>query len=99
MAPQGLRMLKRGGCLAIAQDEASCVVFGMPKEAIQAGVVDTVVPLSRLAAAIVTVPSRGAGMIGCCPKNGRIVAQYIHSCAPSRSIESKGYLIEGRLAA
>jgi two-component system chemotaxis response regulator CheB len=49
----GLRMLKRGGCYSIAQDEASCVVFGMPKEAIQAGVVDTVAPLEMIAAAIV----------------------------------------------
>jgi two-component system chemotaxis response regulator CheB len=49
----GLRMLKRGGCFSIAQDEASCVVFGMPKEAIQAGVVDTVAPLEMIGAAIV----------------------------------------------
>jgi len=49
----GLRMLKRSGCFAIAQDEASCVVFGMPKEAIAAGVVDTVAPLEMIAGAIV----------------------------------------------
>jgi two-component system chemotaxis response regulator CheB len=49
----GLRMLKRGGCFSIAQDEASCVVFGMPKEAIQAGVVDTVAPLEMIGSAIV----------------------------------------------
>jgi two-component system, chemotaxis family, protein-glutamate methylesterase/glutaminase len=49
----GLRMLKRSGCFSIAQDEASCVVFGMPKEAIQAGVVDTVTPLNNVGAAIV----------------------------------------------
>jgi two-component system chemotaxis response regulator CheB len=49
----GLRLLKRGGCFSIAQDEASCVVFGMPKEAIQAGVVDTVAPLETVGAAIV----------------------------------------------
>ena len=49
----GLRLLKRGGCYSIAQDEASCVVFGMPKEAIAAGVIDTVAPLDRIAAAIV----------------------------------------------
>ena len=49
----GLRLLKRGGCYSIAQDESSCVVFGMPKEAIAAGVVDTVAPLDRIAAAIV----------------------------------------------
>jgi len=49
----GLRMLKRGGCLALAQDEASCVVFGMPKEAILAGVIDSVAPLTAIGAAIV----------------------------------------------
>jgi two-component system chemotaxis response regulator CheB len=50
---EGLRILKRGGSYTIAQDEASCVVFGMPKEAILAGVVDTVVPLNKIAGAIV----------------------------------------------
>ncbi|HUI53826.1 MAG TPA: chemotaxis response regulator protein-glutamate methylesterase [Bryobacteraceae bacterium] len=49
----GLRLLKRGGCTSIAQDEASCVVFGMPKEAIAAGLIDTVAPLDRIGAAIV----------------------------------------------
>ena len=49
----GLRMLKRGGCLAIAQDEASCVVFGMPKEAIATGLVDVVAPLEAIAGTIV----------------------------------------------
>jgi two-component system chemotaxis response regulator CheB len=49
----GLRLLKRGRCRSIAQDEASCVVFGMPREAIAAGVIDTVAPLDRIAAAIV----------------------------------------------
>jgi len=49
----GLRLLKRGGCYAIAQDELSCVVFGMPKEAIQAGVVDAVEPLDKIAGTIV----------------------------------------------
>jgi two-component system chemotaxis response regulator CheB len=48
----GMRMLKRAGCFSIAQDEASCIVFGMPKEAIQAGVVDAVVPLDQVAPAI-----------------------------------------------
>jgi two-component system chemotaxis response regulator CheB len=50
---EGTRMLKRGGSFTIAQDEASCVVFGMPKEAILAGVIDTIVPLNRIAGAIV----------------------------------------------
>lgn len=50
---EGLRMLKRSGCFAIAQDEASCVVFGMPKEAILAGAVDAVLPLDMIGAALV----------------------------------------------
>jgi two-component system chemotaxis response regulator CheB len=37
------------GCSSIAQDESSCVVFGMPKEAILSGHVDTVLPLNRIA--------------------------------------------------
>lgn len=49
----GLRLLKRSGCFAIAQDEASCVVFGMPKEAIATGLIDTVAPLDRIASTIV----------------------------------------------
>jgi two-component system chemotaxis response regulator CheB len=49
---EGMRMLKRAGSLTIAQDEATCVVFGMPKEAIHAGVVDSVLPLSQIAGAI-----------------------------------------------
>ena len=48
----GLKMLTRGGCQSIAQDEASCVVFGMPREAIAAGVVDSVVPLDLIAGTI-----------------------------------------------
>jgi two-component system chemotaxis response regulator CheB len=51
----GLKLLKRGGCPTIAQDEASCVVFGMPREAIQAGVIDVVAPLERIAAEILKV--------------------------------------------
>jgi len=50
---EGVRILKRSGSFNIAQDEASCVVFGMPKEAILAGVIDTVVPLDRIADTIV----------------------------------------------
>lgn len=49
---QGLKMLKRGGCYSLAQDEASCVVFGMPREAILTGMVDQICPLSRVAQSI-----------------------------------------------
>ncbi len=49
----GLKLMKRNGALVVAQDEASCVVFGMPKAAIEAGVVDVVTPLDQIAGAIV----------------------------------------------
>ncbi len=48
----GLLEMKRSGAGTIAQDEASCVVFGMPKEAISRGAVDEVVPLARIPGAI-----------------------------------------------
>jgi two-component system chemotaxis response regulator CheB len=49
---QGILKLKRAGAKTIAQDEASCVVFGMPREAIRTGAVDRVVPLQHVAGAI-----------------------------------------------
>jgi two-component system chemotaxis response regulator CheB len=51
---RGMLEMKQAGAMTIAQDEASCIVFGMPKEAIQRGAVDKVLPLLSLAAAIVT---------------------------------------------
>jgi two-component system, chemotaxis family, protein-glutamate methylesterase/glutaminase len=47
---QGLLQMKRAGARTLAQDEASCVVFGMPREAIRAGAVDRAMPLHRIAA-------------------------------------------------
>lgn len=49
---QGMLKMKRAGAKNIAQDEASCVVFGMPKEAIKLGGVDRVVSLSNIASTI-----------------------------------------------
>ena len=46
---QGMLEMKSAGAFTIAQDEASCVVFGMPKEAIKKGCVDKVVPLNGIA--------------------------------------------------
>jgi two-component system chemotaxis response regulator CheB len=48
----GLRLLKRQSCFVIAQDEASCVVYGMPKAAVDAGVTDVVLPLNSIASRI-----------------------------------------------
>jgi two-component system chemotaxis response regulator CheB len=49
---QGMLAMKKAGARTIAQDEASCVVFGMPKEAIRLGAVDRVLPLASISGAI-----------------------------------------------
>ncbi|GAB4239408.1 MAG: protein-glutamate methylesterase/protein glutamine deamidase [Deltaproteobacteria bacterium] len=45
---EGMRAMHDKGATTIAQDEESCVVFGMPKEAIKAGGVDHIVAVSRV---------------------------------------------------
>ncbi|MEP7052149.1 MAG: chemotaxis-specific protein-glutamate methyltransferase CheB [Pseudomonadota bacterium] len=49
---RGLAHLKAAGGVTLAQDRASSTVYGMPKAAVELGVVDTVAPLSRMAALI-----------------------------------------------
>ena len=49
----GLLKMKEAGARTIAQDEDSCVVFGMPKEAIKIGAVDRIVPLHRISEEII----------------------------------------------
>jgi two-component system chemotaxis response regulator CheB len=48
----GLSEMKEAGAATIAQDEASCIVFGMPREAISRGAVDVVVHLERIPSVI-----------------------------------------------
>jgi two-component system, chemotaxis family, protein-glutamate methylesterase/glutaminase len=48
----GLLEMKKAGAATVAQNEESCVVFGMPKEAIALGAADKIVPLSAIAAEI-----------------------------------------------
>jgi two-component system chemotaxis response regulator CheB len=55
---QGLCEMKEAGATTIAQDEASCVVFGMPKEAISRGAVDVVMPLEQIASAALSLQNR-----------------------------------------
>ena len=55
----GMAALKRAGALTIAQDEASCVVFGMPKEAIALGAVDEVLPLHDIAKRVLWMAQDG----------------------------------------
>jgi two-component system chemotaxis response regulator CheB len=49
----GLQEMKSAGVVSIAQDAASCVVYGMPKAVAEAGLVDVVAPLADIAAEIV----------------------------------------------
>ena len=57
----GLRLLKRHSCFVIAQDAASCVVYGMPKAAVDAGVADVVLPLPAIAGRITANVRGGRG--------------------------------------
>ena len=49
---QGMLKMKRAGAATIAQNEESCVVFGMPREAIRLGCIDKTLPISQIPEAI-----------------------------------------------
>jgi len=49
---RGLLEMRQAGCRTIAQDEASCVVFGMPKEAINLGAAKEVMSLAQIPAVL-----------------------------------------------
>lgn len=50
---KALKNLKNNNCYIIAQDEETCVVFGMPKAAIKLGIVDKVVPINKISEEII----------------------------------------------
>ena len=54
----GMRLIRDAGGFTLAEHQSSCVVYGMPKAAIERGVVDRVVPLPEMAAAVVTAVGR-----------------------------------------
>jgi len=54
----GLLNMRRNGAHTIAEDETSCVVFGMPKEAIDRGAAEKVVPLSDVAKTLINFAQR-----------------------------------------
>jgi two-component system chemotaxis response regulator CheB len=49
---RGLLEMKNAGARTFAQDEASCVVYGMPKVAVDLGAVDRILPLDEVPAAV-----------------------------------------------
>ena len=58
---QAMRVMRDAGSYNICQDEASCVVFGMPREAITRGAAHEVLPLARIAAALIARLKSTAG--------------------------------------
>jgi two-component system chemotaxis response regulator CheB len=56
---EGLKLMHDAGAPTIAQDEATSVVFGMPKEAIALGAADQVLPLQAIASAVVRLAEGG----------------------------------------
>lgn len=55
---EGLLAMRRAGAHTCAQDEASCVVFGMPREAIARGAAERVLPVDRIAAHVLELCRR-----------------------------------------
>ena len=54
----GMKKIKAAGGFSIAQDEATCVVYGMPKAVVDAGLADEICPIQDIARAIVTAVKR-----------------------------------------
>jgi len=50
---RGMKEMKDNGAYTIAQDEKSCIVYGMPKEAVKRGAVDEVLPLLKIAPRVI----------------------------------------------
>jgi two-component system chemotaxis response regulator CheB len=57
---RGLLKMHQAGARTVAQDESTCVVFGMPKEAIRLGAVDQVRPLQSIPREILGARRSGA---------------------------------------
>ena len=55
---KGMRAIKAANGLTIAQEESTCVVYGMPKAVIEAGLADSVVPLPQIGPALVRIAEK-----------------------------------------
>jgi two-component system chemotaxis response regulator CheB len=64
---EGMLEMKQAGAYNIAQDEASCVVFGMPNQAIKRGGVDKTLPLNGIAPLLMKLSSEGMARSGARP--------------------------------
>jgi two-component system chemotaxis response regulator CheB len=68
---RGLKEMQEAGAFTVAQDEDSCVVYGMPKEAVRRGAADVSLPLDRIPEVIAAAPSR-QGFLRSARKGGAV---------------------------
>jgi two-component system chemotaxis response regulator CheB len=59
----GMQKLKAAGAVTFAQNEQTCVVYGMPRAAVELGVVDQVLPLDRIPLALLRAVQSGDGAL------------------------------------
>jgi two-component system chemotaxis response regulator CheB len=71
----GMKEMKDAGAINIAQDEHSCVVYGMPKEAVKAGGVDFVMPLRSISSKVLAECSMPSCPI-CLSSASLVIAAY-----------------------
>ena len=57
---EGMLEMRKAGCHTIAQNEDTCIVFGMPREAIRLGAAESVLPLGRIPHRILDALGSGA---------------------------------------
>jgi two-component system chemotaxis response regulator CheB len=62
----GMKQLKAAGATTIAQNEETCIVYGMPRAAVELGVVDRLLPLDLIPHAIMHVLQTGVGAKATC---------------------------------
>ena len=55
---EGLKAVKKKNGYVVAQSEETCVVYGMPKAAVEAGVADAVLPLEKIPSALVELAQK-----------------------------------------
>ncbi len=58
---KGMLAMRQAGASTLAQNEASCVVFGMPKEAIEIGAAEKILPLNQMPRRIIELASSNSG--------------------------------------
>ncbi len=90
----GLLEMRRAGALTIAQDEESCVVFGMPKEAIERGAAVKIAPLDRLHLEILRFAAAPPLSRSACGIPGGAIRLMSIGTAPSGGLRMRALLVD-----